>query len=519
MTSKHDNAERVDTQMNYRFSAFGVLGLWLCASFAFAGDVPVPEQSELLKLIQAQADHAALAPDVRAITPRPDAKLPPLGKADAEKWWQALWTAWVEHVKQTRTPQQIELGDPWKTGKGIVPATWWPAPEKKQALVMRYFTRVFGQKPEGGWPLYINLHAGGNNQRDNDRCWALTRSQYAIGTGLYLCPRSLRDLAESWYDPINYPLLDRILAEAMALWDVNPDKIYLMGFSMGGWGVMHLGPALPDRWAAVSATSGAGFVGPTGRSQPDNLRNTPILIQSGGTDLAFGRLPLSRAFAAALKGFHERDPAGYEVVFKEHAGQGHQIKDGDAPGWLALHTRDPLPTRIVWQQPFPTVGNSKEDIDKLNERDWASAAHYARQVGWLRNEKPGAYQRIVASRDGNTVTIEEAEHVEELVLLLDDRMADLDQPVRVLCGGKELASVTPKRTVDALIASLIARGDPRLMFSAELPVKPIDTTAALEGKDLTTVTGLLRRARHRQAQKRFAEALEDLVLCHSFIDG
>lgn len=496
--------------MNYRFSAFGVLGLWLCASFAFAGDVPVPEQSELLKLIQAHADHAALAPDVRAITPRPDAKLPPLGKADAEKWRQALWTAWVEHVKQTRTPQQIELGDPWKTGKGIVPATWWPAPEKKQALVMRYFTRVFGQKPEGGWPLYINLHAGGNVQRDNDRCWALTRSQYAIGTGLYLCPRSLRDLAESWYDPINYPLLDRILAEAMALWDVNPDKIYLMGFSMGGWGVMHLGPALPDRWAAVSATSGAGFVGPTGRSQPDNLRNTPILIQSGGTDLAFGRLPLSRAFAAALKGFHERDPAGYEVVFKEHAGQGHQIRDGDAPGWLALHTRDPLPKRIVWQQPFPTVGNSKEDIDKLNERDWASAAHYARQVSWLRNEKPGAYQRIVASRDGNTVTIEEAEHVEELVLLLDDRMADLDQPVRVLCGGKELASATPKRTVDALIASLIARGDPRLMFSAELPVKPIDTTAALEGKDLTTVTDLLRRARHRQAQKRFAEALEDL---------
>ena len=496
--------------MNYRSSFVVSFGLGLCASFALAGDVPVPEQAELLKLIQAQVDYAALAPDVRARTPRPSAARPPLGKADAEKWRQALWTAWSEHVKATRTPKQIELGDPWTTGRGIVAADWWPAPGKKQELVMRYFTRVFGQKPAGGWPLYINLHAGGNNQADNDRCWALTRSQYKIGTGLYLCPRSLRDLAESWYDPVNYPLLDRILAEAMALWDVNPDKIYLMGFSMGGWGVMHLAPTLPDRWAAVSATSGAGFVGPTGRAAPDNLRNTPILIQSGGTDLAYGRLPLSRAFAAALKGFHERDPAGYEVVFKEHAGQGHQINDGDAPGWLARHTRDPLPKRIVWQQPVPTPGHSKEDIDKLNENDWAQAAHYARQVNWLRSEKPGAYQRIVASRDGNTVTIEEAENVGDLVLLLDDRMADLDQPVRVLCGGKELVSITPKRTVDALIASLIARGDPRLMFSAELRVKPIDTTAALEGKDLTTVADLLRRARHRQAQKRFAEALEDL---------
>jgi pimeloyl-ACP methyl ester carboxylesterase/tetratricopeptide (TPR) repeat protein len=486
------------------------LVVWLAAAGAGADAVPVPGQAELLRLIRAQMDHAALAPDVRAGTPRPGANLPPLGKADAEAWRHALWTAWVEQVKETRSPQQIELGDPWTTGKGIVAATWWPASGKKQALVMRYFTRVFGQKPEGGWPLYINLHAGGNNQANNDRCWVLTRTQYAIGTGLYLCPRSLRDLAESWYDPVNYPLLDRILAEAMALWDVNPDKIYLMGFSMGGWGVMHLAPTLPDRWAAVSASSGAGFVGATGRSQPDNLRNTPILIQSGGTDIDFGRLPLSRAFAAALKGFHERDTAGYEVVFKEHAGQGHQIKDGDAPGWLARHTREPLPTRIVWQQPFPTAGNSKENIDKLNARDWGTAAHYARQAGWLRNEQPGAYQRIVANRDGNTVTIEEADHVGEVVILLNDRMADLDQPVRVLCGGKELASVTPKRTVDALIASLIARGDRQMMFSAELVVKPVDTTAALEGKDLTTAADLLRRSRYRQAKGRFAEALDDL---------
>lgn len=486
------------------------LALFLCVSGARAGDAPVPEQAELLKLIQAQVDHAALAPDVRARTPRPSAARPPLGKAAAEQWRQALWTAWVEHVKATRSPKQIELGEPWTTGRSIVAADWWPAPDKKQSLVMQYGTRVFGQKPEGGWPLFINLHAGGTNPAENNQCWGLTKSQYAIGTGLYLCPRSLRNLAESWYDPLNYPLLDRILAEAFALWDVNPDKVYLMGFSMGGWGVMHLGPALPDRWAAVSASSGAGFVGATGRSQPDNLRNTPILIQVGGNDLAFGRLPLSRAFAAALKGFHEQDPAGYEVEFKEHAGQGHQIRDADAPAWLARHTRDPLPGRIVWQQPIPTPGHSKEAVDKLNERDWATAAHYHRQVGWLRNERPGAYQRIVASRNGNTVTIEEAEHVEELVILLDDRMADLDQPVRVLCGGRELVSVKPPRTVDALIASLVARGDPRLMFAAELAVKPGDTAAALEGKKLTTVEDLLRRARHREAKGRFAEALDDL---------
>lgn len=487
------------------------LGIWLCAAGAHSADTTVPEQAELLKLIRAQVDHAALAPDVRSRTPRPSANIPALGKEDAEKWRQALWAAWVEHVQKTRHPRQVELGDPWTTGKGIVTAAWWSAPGSKEALLMRYGTRVFGQKPKDGWPLYINLHAGGNNRAQNDQCWALTRSQYNIGTGLYLCPRALRDLAESWYDPQNYPLLDRILAEAIALWDVNPDKIYLMGFSMGGWGVMHLAPTLPDRWAAVSASSGAGFVGPTGRAAPDNLRNTPIMIQVGGNDKDYGRQPLSKAFAEALSGFHARDPAGYEVVFKEHAGQGHQINDGDAPGWLARHTRDPLPKRVVWQQPISPPGYSKADIRQILTNDWPQALHYAEQVHWLRNPNPGPYQRIVANREGNTVTIEEAEHIDEVFILLDDRMADLDKPVRVLCGGRELAARTPKRTVDAMIASLVARGDPRLLFSAEVTVKPPDTTTlALEGKPLTAVDDLLRRARHRQAEGRLAEAFDDL---------
>jgi pimeloyl-ACP methyl ester carboxylesterase len=487
------------------------LALWLGAACAHAADTAVPEQAELLKLIRAHVEHAALAPDVRARTPRPSANVSAFGKEDAEKWRQALWAAWVEHVKETRHPKQVELGDPWTTGRGVATAEWWASAGVKENLFMRYFTRRFGKKPEGGWPLYINLHAGGNNREGNDRCWGLTRSQYNIGTGLYLCPRSLRDLAESWYDPVNYALLDRILAEAIALWDVNPDKVYLMGFSMGGWGVMHLAPTLPDRWAAVSASAGAGFVGATGRAAPDNLRNTPIIIQVGGNDKDFGRQPLSKAFVEALSGFHKRDPAGYEVVFKEHAGQGHQINDGDAPGWLARHTREPLPKRIVWQQPISPPGFSRADIQQSLTKDWPEALHYAGQVHWLRNPRPGPYQRIVANRDGNTVTIEEAEHMEEIVILLDDRMADLDKPVRVLCGGKDIATETPKRTVDAMIASLVARGDPRLMYSAEVTVKPPDTTVtALEGRELTAVEDLLRRARHRQAEGRLAEALDDL---------
>ncbi|MFN9368733.1 MAG: hypothetical protein ACK6CT_08185, partial [Planctomycetia bacterium] len=45
--------------------------------------------------------------------------------------------------------------------------------------------------------------------------------------------------------------------------------------------------------------------------------------------------------------------------------------------------------------------------------------------------------------------------VGQVTLLLDDRLADLDSPVRVLAGDRELVSTPVPRTVTALVASLV----------------------------------------------------------------
>jgi hypothetical protein len=59
----------------------------------------------------------------------------------------------------------------------------------------------------------------------------------------------------------------------------------------------------------------------------------------------------------------------------------------------------------------------------------------------------------------------------KLLIRLDDRMADLDRPVTITHGGKELFAGTPARTIGVLAKTLVGRGDPRLMFDAELSVK------------------------------------------------
>jgi hypothetical protein len=50
-------------------------------------------------------------------------------------------------------------------------------------------------------------------------------------------------------------------------------------------------------------------------------------------------------------------------------------------------------------------------------------------------------------------------------------MADLDQPVRIMYAGKDLYAGTPHRTVATMVKTLAGRGDPKLMFEAEVAVE------------------------------------------------
>ena len=77
---------------------------------------------------------------------------------------------------------------------------------------------------------------------------------------------------------------------------------------------------------------------------------------------------------------------------------------------------------------------------------------------------------VVATRDKQAVELVTVEKVEKLIVRFDDRTADLDKPVTVTKGGKELFAGEVSRTVATLAKTLAGRGDPGLVFSAEVEV-------------------------------------------------
>ena len=92
---------------------------------------------------------------------------------------------------------------------------------------------------------------------------------------------------------------------------------------------------------------------------------------------------------------------------------------------------------------------------------------------------------VVAERKGQIISIKKVEKVGRLVVRLDDRMADMDQPVTVEQDGKTLFLGKPSRTIQTLVQTLADRGDPRLMFDAEVEV---DLADSVGGKPLHSTT-------------------------------
>jgi predicted peptidase len=84
------------------------------------------------------------------------------------------------------------------------------------------------------------------------------------------CPRR-----EDW----SVEQLSILLDEVIASYPVDPDRVYLTGLSMGGYGTWHLAAAQPQRFAAIAPICGGG--------NPEvarELKNLPVWVFHGAKD-------------------------------------------------------------------------------------------------------------------------------------------------------------------------------------------------------------------------------------------
>lgn len=140
----------------------------------------------------------------------------------------------------------------------------------------------------------------------------------------------------------------QVIAAMKRKYPIDADRVYLIGFSAGGSGAMHLASCYPDQFAAVLPLVAAGNHYPLA-----NFRNLPVAFHHGDRDWT-SSICNARIQAARMKAL------GCPVVLREYSGAGHSIPGSHAPlmQWLFDQKRDPAPKSIAHDCEVPSLGRS-----------------------------------------------------------------------------------------------------------------------------------------------------------------
>jgi predicted peptidase len=185
------------------------------------------------------------------------------------------------------------------------------------------------------WPVILFLHGAGERGNDGLRAAAI-----GLGNAIRVAPERFPAIvvfpqapAETrWIgEPADAALL--ALEEAMRELHGDPQRVYLTGLSMGGYGTWHLALAQPERWAALVVVCGGLVPHP----HTTAVRRSPLLPPAPADPYPFAahalrKLPI-RIFHGAddpvipadesRRMYEELRREGADVQYTEYPGVGH----------------------------------------------------------------------------------------------------------------------------------------------------------------------------------------------------
>jgi predicted peptidase len=184
-------------------------------------------------------------------------------------------SAETSQLPRAQQPFSTMLQIPHKTG-GMLAA---------EARGLLYLPADYGRDAQRRWPLIVFLHGSGERGGDPQRLTSI---------GLPQVLQSRSDLpfvvvspqlppGESWSD--NGGMITALIDWIEAQYAIDPQRIYLTGFSLGGSGTWALGLSSPERFAALVPVAAGWDLGSD--AVPPNiceLASKPIWVFHGAQD-------------------------------------------------------------------------------------------------------------------------------------------------------------------------------------------------------------------------------------------
>lgn len=450
---------------------------------------------------------ALVAAPARAQDAPPKAK-PPLG-AKAKKYAAALIK--IYHLRQyPELADKIEKaekdlagldGHSWKgLSKALNDAFFplrkpeegktWLGDDKENGIKIDghpcfYYIKVpKGYSPSKATPLLVALHGGGEGAGDGseamgtmgshlqDRCLVAAPTAPGLPSGAWAYPRGIRTTRA-------------IIKEMDERYNIDHNRIYVGGHSMGGYGGYFHAVWWPDRFAGHTSAAGGITAGVV--NDLEILYNTPLFVVHGVQDTKQAYWSYVECADRMIKKLPLK-PQWYEFVGLPDAGHGFSSQyHKRACEWMFEHIRTPFPKKVVCT--VPRV-NNPEAIREMPGEEPGGRCFWV-EILARSGRDFNTPAKVVAEFDAktNTVTVttpliqrvkhpnQQPDHpdstliempntVTRIGICLSDDMMDLDKPVTITCNGEQVFKGIVERKVDFLLDKLVETGDPASAFAA-----------------------------------------------------
>ncbi|MDD4735720.1 MAG: discoidin domain-containing protein [Kiritimatiellae bacterium] len=231
-----------------------------------------------------------------------------------------------------------------------------------------YLPEGYEAQSDQKWPFILFLHGAGERGNDVNQV-KVNGIPKEIDCDNKLpfvvispqCPRE-----EWWSQPLMVEALNGLVDQAVAELNIDTNRIYLTGLSMGGYGTWSLAAEYPERFAAIAPVCGRG-----NPEFANRLRNIPAWVFHGAKDDVVEPV-YSEEMVAALKS------CDANVTFTLYPDANHNSWDvtyanPDLYTWLLSHKKsDTTPLVIRPDQVSASTGDFSLAVDNNTGTRWES---------------------------------------------------------------------------------------------------------------------------------------------------
>ncbi len=394
-----------------------------------------------------------------------------LSQNQIESARKQIWETWKECNKVALPNDLPELDTLGRSG------SMWLIPDSlEHHAAMPFYFGSKGACPQGGYPFFLYLHGSGPKQQEWETGLILAK-RFADAPSVYFIPQ-IPNEGEwyRWWQRGKQWAWERLLRQLLLMDAINPNRLYVLGISEGGYGSQRLASFYADYWAAAGPMAGGE---PLKNAPAENLANIGFSLRTGADDAGFYRNRLTLYTAQALDSLEDLHPEGFRHKVELIPGRQHFIDYSPTTPWLSLFTRNPHPNHFIWED-FEMDGRHRTgfyNIKVIKRPDAKLRTRYDMNIH--DNEVDIAVENVhyVASEVDPQwgIELKSARTYDQAIsgsfmLFLAEDQVNFDKLLTIRVNGKVVYRKKPSLNVQAMVESLATFYDPQRIFPFALRV-------------------------------------------------